>query len=112
MSELASINVTLRVEAIKKLLRNHPGVLKKLLDPSGQTLNVSSTPESMDLFEPEEILVRVAWDIWNGAGETEFHKVLHVLEMEDFNAFMDAMEGFRALRRRIHQMYASGSEND
>jgi len=25
---------------------------------------------------------------------------------------MDAMEGFRALRRRIHQMYASGSEND
>lgn len=112
MSDLSSVNAALRVEAIKKLLRNHPSVLKRLLEPSGETLNVSATAESMDLFEPEEILTRIAWDIWNGAGETEFHKVLHDLSMEDFDAFMDAMETFRKLRRKIHGLYASGSEDD
>ncbi|MDH5509380.1 MAG: hypothetical protein OEZ32_03395 [Nitrospinota bacterium] len=112
MSELQSVNAQLRVEAIKALLRNHPSILAQMLDGEGTTVNLNSTPESMDLFDPEEILVRVAWDIWNGAGETEFHSVLHTLSIEDFDAFMDAMVIFKKLRMKIHHLYASGSEDD
>ncbi|MDH4182612.1 MAG: hypothetical protein OEV92_00185 [Nitrospinota bacterium] len=112
MSELQSINIQLRVAAIKTLLRNHPTVLARLLAKDGTTMNLASTPESMDLYDPEEILVRVAWDIWNGAGETEFHKILHDISMPDFDAFMDAMVAFRALRQKIEHLYASGAEND
>jgi len=110
MSELQSANIQLRVEAIKKLLVNHPSLLKQVI--KDETMNLDAVPEEMDLFEPEEILLRVAWDIWNGAGETEFHQVLNELSMEDFDAFMDAMEGFRTLRLKIHHLYASGAEND
>ncbi|MDH5637680.1 MAG: hypothetical protein OEZ04_04255 [Nitrospinota bacterium] len=112
MSELQSVNIQLRVEAIKELLRNHPSILAKLLDGDGTGINLNSTPDNMDLFDPEEILVRVAWDIWNGAGETEFHSVLHDLSMEDFDAFMDAMVIFKKLRMKIHHLYVSGAEDD
>ena len=110
MSELQSVNIQMRVDAIRQLMRNHPSLLAKVI--RNGTMNLEADPDKMDLFEPEEILVRLAWDIWNGAGETEFHQVLHEISMEDFDAFMDAMTTFRALRLKIHHLYASGSEND
>ncbi|MDH5679349.1 MAG: hypothetical protein OEZ55_05830 [Nitrospinota bacterium] len=112
MSELQSANIQLRVEAIKALLRNHPSILAQLLVEDESGINLNSTPDSMDLYNQEDILVRVAWDIWNGAGETEFHAVLHDLSMEDFDAFLEAMAKFKILRLKIHHLYASGAEDD
>ncbi|MDH5478538.1 MAG: hypothetical protein OEY50_09410, partial [Nitrospinota bacterium] len=62
MSELQSANIQLRVEAIKALLRNHPSILAQLLVEDESGINLNSTPDSMDLYNQEDILVRVAWD--------------------------------------------------
>lgn len=102
----------MRVEAIRLALSNHPSLLKRLLNADGDGINLQSTPELLDCDDPEDILVRLAWDIWNGAGETEFDKVLNQLCTEDFLAFLAAMKKFSELRSRIHSAYASGSEND
>jgi len=112
MSDLSKINVTMRVSAIKAALRNHPAMLEKLLTPAGDSMNVEATPEALDFDEPADILVRLAWDIWNGSGETEFDKILDQLPQKDFDAFIDAMKEFSELRRKIWFCYASGSEDD
>ncbi|MGK7344391.1 MAG: hypothetical protein ACNS63_01110 [Candidatus Nitrospinota bacterium M3_3B_026] len=112
MSELDKINTEMRLSAIRAVLRNHPEVLKEIIAPDGQGINLKATPDELDMIEPMDILVRVAWDIWNGTGETEFDKVLDQLPPEDFEAFIDAMKGFAELRRRIWSSYATGAEND
>lgn len=112
MSELSTFNVAMRVEAIKIVLANHPDLLKQVLNEKGDGIDLNSTPDEMDCYEPDDVLVRIAWDIWNGSGETEFDKVLELLPMEDFHAFIEAMEKFAELRKRIHHSYASGMEDD
>ncbi len=112
MSELDIINTKYRTEAIKTLLRNHSPLLSDVLDASGDGMNKNATVDAMDLDEPFETLLRVAWDIWNGTGETEFCKVLESLCTEDFMAFIDSMEKCTELRRKIHGAHISGSEND
>lgn len=112
MSELSKINVEFRVEAIRTALAHHPSLLKRLLNGSGDCIDLNATPDALDCDEPEDILVRVAWDIWNGSGETEFDKVLHQLMADDYEAVLNAMKKFGKLRERIYSAYASGSEND
>ncbi len=112
MSDLSKINEDLRLEAIRAALVHHPSLLKLLLNKSGDSMDLKSTPEHLDCDEPEDILARIAWDIWNGTGETEFDKVLHHLSMDDFHAFLEAMKIFGRLRDKIYSAYASGSEDD
>jgi len=112
MSELSTTNVTMRIEAIKTALRNHPFLVRELLTPDGKGMNLDATPEALDLDEPADILVRIVWDIWNGTGETEFDKVLDQLPKDDFDAFVDAMKAFSDLRQKIWHSYATGAEND
>ncbi|MBI5815724.1 MAG: hypothetical protein HZB29_08965 [Nitrospinae bacterium] len=111
MSELSKINSTMRGAAIRTLLRNHPRILCEVLDESCD-INQEMTPDNVDYDDTGEILLRVAWDIWNGSGEAEFHRVLNELPAEDFEAFVDAMKDFAALRAKIRFAYASGSQND
>ena len=111
MSELGAVNVSMRVDAIRALLRHHPELLGKMLGGRG-ALDPSATPESLDLHEPEETLARIAWDIWNGAGGTEFGMALEILPAEDFEAFIESMRVFSLLRGKIRHFYASGAEND
>jgi len=112
MSELSKINVKFRVEAIKAALEHHPSLLKRLLNGDFDSINLNATVEALDCDEPEDILARVAWDIWNGSGETEFDKILHQLAPEDYEAVLNSMKKFGELRGRIYSAYASGSEND
>lgn len=112
MSELSDTNIAMRLAAIKTVLRNHPLLLQELLTPDGEGMNLEATPEALDFDEPADIIVRLAWDIWNGTGETEFDKVLDQLPQPDFEAFIDAMRDFSQLRRKIWSLYASGSEDD
>ena len=110
MSELEKINAEMRSSAIKILLRNHPRIISDIL--GGGSFNLNATPENMDYDDNGEILLRVAWDIWNGAGCAEFDRILNELPAEDFDAFIDAMKEFASLRARIRFAYASGSQND
>ncbi len=112
MSDLSIFNVELRLCAIKELLKNHPDLLGKLLSSDGGSINLGATPDNLDCYDPDDVLVRLAWDIWNGTGETEFDKVLSVLQAEDFGSFIDAMKIFLQLQEKIHHAYATGSEND
>ncbi len=111
MSDLTRINHEMRTSAIEMVLRNHPFLLGKLITEDGQ-FNTGATPEKLDLDEPADILVRIAWDIWNGGGETEFEKILTQLPQDDFIAFIDSMTEFLRLRKKIHFSYITGSEND
>ncbi|MBI4827719.1 MAG: hypothetical protein HY804_02725 [Nitrospinae bacterium] len=111
MSELGAVNVTMRVDAIRALLRHHPALLNRMLNGSG-LFDPAATPEALDLHEPEETLARIAWDIWNGAGGTEFGMALEILPPEDFEAFIEAMRAVALLRGKIRHFYASGAEND
>ncbi|HEB73354.1 MAG TPA: hypothetical protein ENI77_12150 [Nitrospirae bacterium] len=112
MSELSKMNVEYRVDAIRAALKHHPSLLKRLLNDNQDGINLNATVEALDCDEPEDILVRVAWDIWNGSGETEFDKILHQLMPDDYEAVLNSMKKFGKLRERIYSAYASGSEND
>lgn len=111
MSNLNNINNSMRLSAIKTLLRNHPGLIDMLTTADGE-FNSKATPEELDLIDPGDILVRLAWDLWNGGGESELEKALHILTPADFEAFIDALKEFALMRARIHHAHASGAEND
>ncbi|VAX22607.1 hypothetical protein MNBD_NITROSPINAE01-327 [hydrothermal vent metagenome] len=111
MSDLSKINSDMRLTAIKTVLRNHPFLIEKLTKENG-AFDTTATPETLDLDDPGDILVRLAWDIWNGGGETELDKVFNQLSEEDFVAFIDGMKDFLALRKKIHFAYVSGMEDD
>jgi hypothetical protein len=112
MSELADINISMRLAAIKTLLRNHPQLLEKVLTPDGKRFNVEATPAALALDDPWDLLVCIAWDIWNGAGGAELDRVLNELSQADFDAFIAAMKGFSDLRDKIRFAYVSGMEDD
>ncbi len=111
MSNLSIFNNQMRLDAIKAVLRNHPVIMDMLITSDGN-FNTEATPEFLDLDDSGDILVRLAWDIWNGGGESELDKILNQLSQEDFAAFIDGMKGFYDLRQKIHYAYISGSEND
>jgi hypothetical protein len=112
MSELSDINISMRLAAIKTLLRNHPPLLKKVLTPDGKRFNVEATPVALALDDPWDLLVCIAWDIWNGAGGAELDRVLNELPQADFDAFIAAMKEFADLREKIRFAYVSGMEDD
>lgn len=112
MSDLASINVSMRIDAIKTLLRNHPQLLEKILTPDGKRFNVEATPSALALDDPWDLLVCIAWDIWNGSGGAELDRVLNELPQADFDAFIGAMKDFADLRAKIKFAYVSGMEDD
>jgi hypothetical protein len=112
MSDLASINTSMRLAAIKTLLRNHPRLLEKVVTPDGKRFNVEATPEALALDDPWDLLVCMAWDIWNGAGGAEFDRILNELPQADFEAFIAAMKDFSDLRDKIRFAYVSGMEDD
>lgn len=112
MSELADINISMRLAAIKTLLHNHPRLLEKLITPDGKRFNVEATPTALALDDPWDLLVCIAWDIWNGAGGAELDRVLNELSQADFDAFIAAMKDFSDLRKKIRFAYVSGMEDD
>ena len=102
----------MRLSAIKILLRNHPILIDMMTTNDGETFNTDATPEALELVDPGDLLVCMAWDLWNGGGESEMDKILHVLGPEDFDAFIDALKEFAKMRARVYHAYASGAEND
>ncbi|MBI4665349.1 MAG: hypothetical protein HY751_02935 [Nitrospinae bacterium] len=112
MSELSTTNVLMRINAIKTLLRNRPTLLSILFPGDGKRFDTTANPDTLDLEDTADILARLAWDIWNGAGSVEFDRVLHELPEEDFEAFIDSMKDFAALRKKIRHAYATGTQND
>ena len=112
MSDLADINISMRLAAIKTLLRNHPPLLEKVLTPDGKRFNVESTADALALDDPWDLLICIAWDIWNGAGGAELDRVLNELSQADFDAFIAAMKDFSDLRDKIRFAYVSGMEDD
>jgi len=113
MSIIGDINAELRIEAIRTLLQHHPRLQDELLLAEGKGfINTKATPEELCLVDPGDILVRLAWDIWNGGGESELEKVFTQLSPDDFEAFVEAMVVYGKLRNKIRGMHASGLEND
>jgi hypothetical protein len=102
----------MRLAAIKTLLRNHPRLTEKLITPDGDRFNVEATPQALALDDPWDLLVCIAWDIWNGAGGAELDRVLNELPQDDFDAFIAAMKDFSDLRAKIKFAYVSGMEDD
>jgi hypothetical protein len=102
----------MRLNAIKKLLKHHPGLVEMLTKNNGEVFDTTKTPEELDLIDPGDLLARLSWDLWNGGGEAELDKALHILSHEDFDAFIDALKEFSAMRAKVHNAHTSGAEND
>jgi hypothetical protein len=111
MSIIDNINTKLRLAAINTLLKNHPALLDMLITADG-SFNAKATPEALDLIDPGDILVRLAWDLWNGGGESELAKALDILGQNDFEAFVAALGDYATMRAKIKYAHLSGSEND
>ncbi len=112
MSELSDVNRIMRIDVIKILLKHHPVLIDMLLTQDHENFNVEATPEKLDLNDRGDMLVRLAWDFWNGAGDSEFDSLLNQLAQDDFEAFAEAVALYSKLRRKVMAIYASGAEND
>ena len=111
MSMLSGVNAHLRLEAIRAALKNHPSLFEELLLPDG-SFNPATDPDVLELPDPGDTLVRVACDFWNGGGETDFDRLLNVLEEEDYANVVEAMGLYGKLRNKIRQIHMSNSQND
>jgi hypothetical protein len=84
-----------RHRAISLLLANDPAVLEFLLDSRRSRLNASSGTlkrEAALLSSDEELLVRIALDIWNGSGRTRLADTWRFLPDYRFESFLLALE--------------------
>ncbi len=111
MSMLSGVNASLRLDAIRAVLKNHPSLYQEVLLPDG-SFDPATDPDKMDLPDPGDTLLRISCDFWNGGGDTDFDRVLNVLGEDDFANVVEAMAIYGKLRERIRQIHATNSQND
>ncbi len=112
MSEILNISISMRMDAIRTLLRNHPVLVDMITTKDGSGLNPAAYPDELDLIEPGNTLIRIAWDLWNGGGESEMDIVLNQLPAKDFEAFIDSLKDFSKMRAKLFYAHSTGAEND
>ena len=83
-----------RLIIIKKMLRDDPCLLDFLFDPSEAELCVSPSVV-LDRFHflssGEQLLIRVALDIWSGEGHAEVRDILSTLDPYRFDDVIQAL---------------------
>ncbi len=95
--EQASAGDLLRGEVISLILLDHPQLEEFLFHPSEARLR--ETPDqilklSKSFSSGEQVLLRVALDIWSGTGDA---KVSHLLRVLDEQSLVNVLNGLRFL---------------
>ncbi len=91
-----------RWHAISILFANDPSLLNFLFTPSRDEL--SSSPEDLlcwsgALSSGQQILIKIALDIWSGAAQASLEEILATLDSYRFENFLLALEFYRYGRR-------------
>ncbi len=87
-----------RSQAISLLLANDPKILRFLFAPCSQRLCAPANCLLEDagvLSSGEQIMVRLALDVWSDEGGTSLWDVINVLDEVRFEGFMLALECLR-----------------
>jgi len=75
---------------IRKLLAPHPAIAR-LWTSQGPTELACEYLEGSPLSSGEQLLLRVAFDIWNGGGGAKVGELLHTLDERNLRAVTDAL---------------------
>ncbi len=85
-------------EAISRVLANHPHLLKFLFEPERARLRAPADllrEESKDFSSGEDLLIRVALDLWSGSGDAHIWELIEILDDENLNHVADALQFLR-----------------
>lgn len=87
-----------RHQAISLLLANDPWLLRLLFDDDPVRLSAppdSILKETKGLSSGQQLLIRIALDIWSGDGHAKLWDIVSVLDGIRFEGFMLALECLR-----------------
>lgn len=98
-----------RLEAVTILLGSHIGLLEFLFCKDRPELRAESTlllRHSMAFSSGEQVLIRMAIDIWNGEGGIHFNDIYEVLDTRNFINTLKALDFLRgnSLKSEIPMM--------
>jgi len=85
-------------EAVSRVFRNHPYLLEFLFDPREPRLRLLSEElleRSRDFSSGEDLLIRVALDLWSGGGEARIWELLEYLDDENLFNVTSALQFLR-----------------
>ncbi len=88
------------LKAICIVFRKHPKLLSFLFDPHSPVLRAQPEAlmkESRDFSSGEDLLVRVALDMWSGSGEAYVYELIEILD--NTNLF-NVLEGLQFLKAK------------
>ena len=91
-------------QAVARVFRNHPNLLDFLFEPERPRLRCA--PEDMlrqirGLSSSEQILIRIALDIWSGSGNAKLWQIMETLDDGNFANVLDALAFARFGSRAI-----------
>ncbi len=87
-------NEQITVNAIRKLFSNTTYLFDFFLDDDHSRIRFRPDKmrwEIQDLFNDEQILIRVGLDIWSGSGDARVWELLEFLNDDDFEAAIGAL---------------------
>ena len=81
-------------ESISILFTNHSYLLDFIFDPDAAKLKFN--PEvilrgSVDLSSGEDLLIRIALDLWSGSGEAKIWELIEYLDDQNFDQVLKAL---------------------
>lgn len=83
------------VEAISLAVGRHDDLIDFLFDPARPRLRIASGQlirKSTSLSSGEQLLIRIALDIWNASGNVKIRELFNTLDQEDFENVLLALQ--------------------
>lgn len=85
-------------EAISHIFKSYPYLLDFLFDPD--VAKIRALPEELisqseSLSSGEDLLVRVALDLWSGGGNACVWELIEILDEQNFNNVLEALSKLR-----------------
>jgi len=91
----SSHSETRLIEAVSIALSKHDDLMEFLFDPSRPQLRATPDQlvrESSGFSSGERLLIRIALDLWNASGEVKIGDLLKVLDQENFENVLVALQ--------------------
>ena len=89
------------LKCISQVFAKHPYLLKFLFEPDRPRLRLIAEDlltESRDMSSGEDLLVRVALDLWSGSGEAHVWELIEILDDQNL---LNVVGGIRFLRTKF-----------
>ena len=87
---------------IKIIFRNHPNLLQFFFEPERPRVRfepMEMRKRARCFSSGEELLVRVALDIWSGSGNAKIWQIIEILDSGNFSNVLEALSILQGIRR-------------